>query len=77
MSVEVQAKVACDGPNCLAAIRATDWRATMAKDCMRRAKRALVSEKWLTINRGRFHTELHYCPLCADGVPIELNPPTP
>ena len=67
MSLEIVAKLICDGDGC-DVIRMSDveYKATKAKWIVIDLRRTAEQEGWVTISRGRYHTNTHYCPLCAD-----------
>jgi hypothetical protein len=71
MSVRIVASLTCDGQHCKAAVSVKEFRATCAADAMGQAKREAKKRRWLTVSRGRYRTEKHYCPECADGAPLD------
>jgi hypothetical protein len=75
MSLEVIATLICD--NC--GDRAPSEPCARFTECGWFAgshKRDLNKKGWLTVNRGRFYPEAHYCPNCADKPtkPLKGNP---
>lgn len=78
--MRIEARMECDGGGCDETLRAEpEHRATYAKQTVWNVKTLAENAGWLTVNRGRYHTETHYCPKCADAgtaPPIpRKNPP--
>jgi hypothetical protein len=65
MSLEVRAVLICDG--CGARIESdVEHRSTYAKSAVWEAQRFATRDGWTTVNRGRWHTETHWCKNCSD-----------
>jgi hypothetical protein len=65
MSLEVQAKLICDG--CGAErLSYVEHRSTYANGVVWEVRREAEQNGWRTISRGQYHTPTHYCPACAD-----------
>lgn len=70
MSLQFQASIHCDGKDCLSLIEGkTEHRATYAKRPYWDALDTAAKNGWLTLSRGRYRTEKHFCPKCADKAP--------
>ncbi len=65
MSIRITACIVCE--SCGKTLEATEHRSTYAKLMVGRLKDAAQRARWLTVSRGRYRTEHHYCPACADG----------
>lgn len=77
MSLEIQAKLICDGCGKVR-LSYVEHRATQAPEVVWQVRRTAEQDGWKTINRGRYHTPTHYCPACLDKpmkpVPRERAP---
>lgn len=66
MSYQITAKIICDG--CGLFIEGKpEHRATWAKRPLWNAQTQAEKQGWVTLDRGRYHTQKHYCQNCADG----------
>ena len=65
MSLEIQAKLICDGCGKFHK-SAVGHGVTNAKAVAWRVRFRAEQVGWKTINRGRGHTQTHYCPECLD-----------
>lgn len=65
MSLEIRAELICDG--CGKRIAGhVEHRSTRAMRSMWECKRIADQAGWTTINRGRFHTQTHWCQECSN-----------
>lgn len=65
MSYEFRGLLTCDGCG-LKIESGVETRATQIRSIVRELKRAAMMTSWLTLPRGRYRTEAHYCKACAD-----------
>lgn len=65
MSLEAIATIICDNCGVRLASKPCD-RFTYCGRFAGEHKQDLVKTGWLIVSRGRFHSEAHYCPACAD-----------
>ena len=65
MSLQIQAKLICDGCGEVW-VSKTEHRATRAQYVVRNVRGNAEKDGWKTISRGRYHTNTHYCPACVD-----------
>lgn len=74
MSYKIQATVLCDGENCPMQFESRiESRSTYAQQSVWEVKGMAERAGWSRISRGKFHTELHFCPSCSDK-PMPANP---
>jgi hypothetical protein len=66
VSFELKAAVICDG--CGERHEApVETRATAANELTWHLKVWMERNNWMTVNRGRYYTQAHCCPKCADS----------
>ena len=65
MSFEITSSIICD--NCGNRRTAEpEKRIGYAKIAAQRLRQQVEGDGWVTVSRGRYHTEAHYCPNCKD-----------
>lgn len=71
MSLTFKSTIFCDG--CTAYIESEpEHRATYVMIAHGKLKRHAAKLGWITLSRGKYRTEAHYCPCCADK-PLPKN----
>ena len=65
MSLAMIATLACDGCGRMI-VSPPEYRSTRASGPYVHVRRIAEKEGWLFLSRGRYLTNSHYCPACAD-----------